>query len=385
MNLRSTILFCVFFLTVAANVSAGTATWTPDGVEVAPYEAPNPWPPYGIIDVPGGVIVVYADQRDGDMDMYAQKTDTSGVRLWRAEGIPVCTASGNVMDANLVADGAGGAIIAWMDDRNGVSEIYAQRIDASGVVRWVAGGVLIDGSTDHQREPQITSDESGGAIIAWRDDKADEVIYMQRVNPEGVIQWAPGGVVTSNTITTSWEYPRIVSDGTGGAIAAWRNDTDVFVQRVNAAGVIQWTAGGISIFSTTGILYDVCIESDDAGGAIVFWNTLDTVKKLLAQRVNASGITQWTSGGVDVCLGVNYSLYPLAMTADGTGGAIMCWTDTRNGNYDIYAQKIADPLPSGGGTPNNDLLIIVMIAGISFVIGLVSGIFLTRSVIRRKK
>src|SRR5262249_51400896 len=46
--------------------------------------------------------------------------------------------------------------------------------------------------------------------------------------------------------------PVIVSDGAGGAIVAWQDfrnagDYDIYVQRVNAAGVPQWTANGVAL------------------------------------------------------------------------------------------------------------------------------------------
>jgi len=40
-----------------------------------------------------------------------------------------------------VSDGAGGAIITWTDHRLGASsDIYAQRVDAAGVRKWIVSG-----------------------------------------------------------------------------------------------------------------------------------------------------------------------------------------------------------------------------------------------------
>jgi hypothetical protein len=44
---------------------------------------------------------------------------------------------------SLAPDGAGGAIVAWEDSRNGNSDIFAQRISANGSVQWMPGGVPI--------------------------------------------------------------------------------------------------------------------------------------------------------------------------------------------------------------------------------------------------
>ena len=42
-----------------------------------------------------------------------------GVPLWAANGIPLCTAAGDRLSLQMVADGAGGAILTWQDFRNG--------------------------------------------------------------------------------------------------------------------------------------------------------------------------------------------------------------------------------------------------------------------------
>ena len=57
------------------------------------------------------------------------------------------------MFPTIISDGSGGAIIAWMDSRSGAHcDIYAQRINASGVVQWTADGVAISTAAGAQIE-----------------------------------------------------------------------------------------------------------------------------------------------------------------------------------------------------------------------------------------
>src|SRR3990172_9462738 len=72
----------------------------------------------------------------------------------------------------IASDGAGGAIITWIDGRSGDDDIYAQRIDAAGVVQWTAGGVAISTAANGQYLPTIVSDGAGGAIVAWYDSRS---------------------------------------------------------------------------------------------------------------------------------------------------------------------------------------------------------------------
>jgi len=160
----------------------------------------------------------------------------------------ICTVSGNQSNPAMTSDGSGGAIITWVDSRSGVgaqfADIYAQRISANGVVQWTATGVGICTAAGYQYGIQIIGDGSGGAIITWGDG-----IYVQRINSDGIVQWTPNGV----WLSTSGAHPSIVSDGSGGAIITWDSGgntsviEDIYAQRVNSQGVVQWTANRVAI------------------------------------------------------------------------------------------------------------------------------------------
>jgi len=38
---------------------------------------------------------VWKDERNGNIDIYAQRIDASDVPLWAVDGVPVCTAAGD--------------------------------------------------------------------------------------------------------------------------------------------------------------------------------------------------------------------------------------------------------------------------------------------------
>ena len=163
-------------------------------------------------DGSGGAIIVWEDYRNGNMDIYARRIDADGTVLWTADGLAVTTATGNQSYHQVVTDGSGGAIITWQDDRNGSAnpDIYAQRIDAGGTVQWTADGVAIVSNSATQYSPQLVSDGSGGAIITWaglREGAAYADIYAQRIDASGAVQWAADGVLVS-TATTRANGPR---------------------------------------------------------------------------------------------------------------------------------------------------------------------------------
>ena len=61
--------------------------------------------------------------------------------------------------------------------------------------QWTADGVALCTAANDQINPQIVSDGSGGAIITWQDYRGGNYdIYAQRVNASGAVQWTADGV-----------------------------------------------------------------------------------------------------------------------------------------------------------------------------------------------
>jgi hypothetical protein len=303
-------------------------------------------------DGSGGAIITWYDNRNGlASDIFAQRISSAGINQWTADGVAISTAAETQTEPKIVSDGSGGAIITWYDFRNATNnDIYAQKINASGSVQWTADGVAISTATDDQSSPQIVSDGAGGAIIVWGDYRSgvDNDIYAQRINSAGVPQWTANGVVIS-AASDNQSAPCIVSDGTGGAIIAWADNrngpwVDIYAQRINASGAVQWTANGVPICTLMYFGFTPRfpqIVSDGAGGAIIVWNDPRSgADDIYAQRINASGVVQWTTDGVAICTASGSQSQP-TIAADGSGGAIIAWQDFRNGSHlDIYAQRI---------------------------------------------
>jgi hypothetical protein len=311
--------------------------------------------PQLISDGTGGTIIAWADKRTGEWDIYAQRINAAGVAQWTENGVAICTAANLQFDPKLVSDGEGGAIITWSDFRIGDtnSDIYSQRISAAGVVQWTADGVAICTASYFQWQQVITSDGIGGAIIAWQDDRnggtvLNVEIYSQRISVAGVVEWNANGVAICTALNNQLS-PVITSDSTNGAIIAWydyRNGTtnsDIYSQRINVSGVIQWAINGVSICTASNFQTLGSIISDGASGAIIAWydrRNGSPNSDIFSQRISAEGIVQWTVDGVAICIASHNQEFPV-LTSDGLNGAIIAWYDNRSGtNEDIYAQRI---------------------------------------------
>jgi phosphosulfolactate phosphohydrolase-like enzyme len=354
----------------------GVVQWATNGVPLCNATDNQSFPKI-IFDGAGGAIVTWQDLRNGfpNRDIYAQRVNENGVVLWTTNGVVICNELSQQFDPEITTDGAGGAIITWTDFRSGGGDIYAQRINTNGVVQWTTNGIPLCNATDNQSIPKIIFDSAGGAIVTWQDLRngfQNSDIYAQRVNDNGVVLWTTNGVVICNELSQQFS-PVITTDGAEGALITWQDlrntiDDDIYMQRIDATGIVQWTENGIVISSAGGSQGNKRIVPDGNDGAIIVWSDLVVTAvdgnlvvaavdgNVYAQRVNNGGFIQWTIDGVEVCSATGDQFSPVIIT-EGGGGAIVSWSDGRNQSTtsaDIYAQKVNADGSLGGTTAVDD-------------------------------
>jgi len=337
--------------------SNGTVLWPTNGVAIS-TEIDTQENPQVCSDGTGSAIITW---QSGFEDIYAQKVDSTGTVLWTADGVPICTAINIQRYPKLCFDGVGGAIITWQDYRSGPGEIYAQGVDSNGNVLWMANGTAICTVCSTQWPSHICSDGLGGAIITWQDYRSGPSnVYAQRIDSDGNVQWINEGIAictVRNLIMEAGPNIQICSDGIGGAIIAWidfrsNSTTDIYAQRVDSTGNVQWAINGVPISIASGILpfFLPKICSDGSEGAFVTWTVFAPGPDydIYAQHVDSTGKVQWASKGELISMANDIQSIG-DICSNGVGGAIITWYDNRSGNFDIYAQHIKDTPSNGDG------------------------------------
>ncbi|NHI92703.1 MAG: hypothetical protein EAX96_09385 [Candidatus Lokiarchaeota archaeon] len=287
------------------------------------------------------VINFHGNQNKSNMfytDNMQISTNGNPLIFWEDNGTIVCNETGVQRYTRICTDGNGGAIITWQDWRNSEGDVFAQRINSSGYIQWNISGVAICTANETQSFVGICSDDNGGAIIIWADERDGGGYegYAQRVNSSGHVQWETNGIRYS---LAAWT-PYLCSDGSGGAIIAFHLSGDLFIQRVNSTGHLPWGDSGIAFCMgpMSKSIRGIC--SDESGGAIITWlDDRNGNYDIFTQRINSMGDILWDVGGTAICTALNLQdlSYPCS---DGNGGAIIAWNDQRNNNEDIYAQYI---------------------------------------------
>ena len=327
--------------------SSGHIQWEENGETISDLYRVNNLPQISG-DGTGGAIITWEAYRTDEWDICAQRINSAGDIQWIPNGPKISTRNNPLMGQQLCSDGTGGAIIVWTEMEYGTfnMDIYTQRINRSGYIQWKENGTKICTTYNSQSHPQLCSDGLGGAIITWKDYRNDEGdIYTQRINSSGYFQWKEDKVIICNASDVQFN-PQLCSDGLGGAIITWedyRNDEwDIYAQRINSAGDIQWIPNGTKISTGNNPQMEQQLYSDGTGGAIIVWTKFYSGtfnNDIYTQRINRSGYIQWKENGTEICTTYNYQRHP-QLCSDGLGGAIITWEGYRNGKFEIYAQRI---------------------------------------------
>ncbi|MFX0186145.1 MAG: hypothetical protein ACFE8A_00260 [Candidatus Hodarchaeota archaeon] len=258
-------------------------------------------------DGAGGAIIVWVDNRSGDTDLniYAQRIDKNGIHKWGANGTIICNKEGSVYTPKICSDGNGGAIIAWLDYRTTCGDIYAQRIDKYGKTKWEANGTVIRNALNDAKDLNICEDGNYGAIIAWSDSRTliwD--IYAQKITYNGDKEWKDNGIVISNS-TISKGYLEMKGDNQGNAYFCWQDndDYDIYAHKIDSTGKTIWRNNGTVVCNHTNTQFNPHLCIDEDGGAIIIWedwrNEYVSSCDIYAQRINSTGHRLWKEGTND--------------------------------------------------------------------------------------
>ncbi len=162
--------------------AAGNAQWTAGGIQVCALNGNQSAIDITTENISDGAIITWKDGRTSNVNIYCQKVDFNGNRLWTSNGVLISEASRNQINPNIVGDGIGGAIVTWQDSVAGIWDVFAQRISGSGSALWTAGGTAIGIATDNQTSPKNISDGIGGSIFSFQDKRSGDFdIYAYKI------------------------------------------------------------------------------------------------------------------------------------------------------------------------------------------------------------
>lgn len=321
----------------------------------------------------GGATLIFCDEEvsEGTVDAsgrpffltWGDEPSVGGVAQWKAQSID--SADGTVdWPTNGVASSAsiggvtyflrdnaccyrsdGGIIQCGYEQRAGGHGLWAHRLDAAGAHQWSGTtGVNIKSATGSKIAGGLgmCPDGADGAFIVWWDTRTGAGrVYVQRINASGVVQFAADGVLCGDGTTGSTvdAEPEIRPDGAGGAFIVWRGTVGgvahVLCQRVSSAGALGMAAGGLDlgVQGDSSFTPTLAVSTDQ----MLLVALEPTANALVAKKVSAAGVVQWTTANLSP--GRTLVFDPIVV-ADDDGGALVFWRGDYSANRAVYGQGV---------------------------------------------
>jgi subtilisin-like proprotein convertase family protein len=247
----------------------------------------------------------------------------------------------------IISDSAGGAFVAWSDDRTASFVGYIQRLDNNGSKLWAANGIAVSGcSTVNDLEP----DGSGGFYLMCNSR------FLYRFNSSGTQLWGPVTLFPATVLGSNIADIKVDSSGNVFAVGSYvitsESDYEFFGHKIDSNGNLLWGASGIRI--TNDNASNVCgipgvqVVPDYLGGMFAVWEewvscSLPQDRDIKTQRLDSTGVTQFTANGINLGTGSGAQRDPVAVT-DNHNGILVIYQFTNTSGTDLngyYLQRIS--------------------------------------------
>lgn len=167
--------------------SKGIKKWGTEGRILTSLKGSNSNPKHTFFN--NRIITTWVNENNKDKNIYADAFDLKGEKIWNKNPLPIINIKGDQFGQQIVSDGKGGFIIAWIDRRKNedFGNIYAQKITIDKKFLWDSTGVDLGTSPKSQKSYlSLIEDKSGGAIAVFKDKRNDVCeIYGQKIFSTG--------------------------------------------------------------------------------------------------------------------------------------------------------------------------------------------------------
>ncbi|HCN38507.1 MAG: T9SS type A sorting domain-containing protein [Ignavibacteria bacterium] len=196
----------------------------------------------------------------------------------------------------------------------------------------------------------LTSD--GGCFISWFDNRGSGyTVRLQRLNAQGIKQFAADGlVVSSNAQSSSLVDYDMIADDSNNAVITFTDVRDgnpikPYAYKISSTGQFLWGANGITLWSdgVTNQPNPKVAQTSDGSYAFI-WVYSSSPRRAQMQKLSRTGDKLWGASGIFISLQGSENVDWPKLVASDAGGIITMYSGYTGSfispqNYRIYTQK----------------------------------------------
>lgn len=292
----------------------------------------------------GDFIVVWEDERDEGVNLYAQCILSDGTLSGSNYSVNKLNDNMDHYQPAIASDHEGNFVIAWEcynpDGDTLHWDILARRFSKDGVPMGECFEVSEKINSEYICEPAVAMDADGSFVITWRERRNNmnsDDIYVQRYDSNGT----PLGsnlLVCDNS--ASQIYPDIDMDQQGNYVIAWSDERsgefDIFAQRFFADGTKNGEIFQVSDPAPAVRKYDVSVSMNQQGDFIVVWNHGFGENDIYAQCYLADSSRSGENFQVNLDVSSEFRCSP-SVDLNNDGRFVIAWHDD-DASHDFYAR-----------------------------------------------
>jgi hypothetical protein len=303
----------------------------------------------------GSFIIVWSDEREGNSDIYGQRFAPDGSRIGENFLVNEFT-SGNQCQPSIIILPSGDFFVSYTDNQLGQGDIFLTRFSANGTRQWTIK-VNDDQPEAYQGMSALAYTREGNLWCVWEDSReGNQDVYCQILNDS--IRIGNNFRVNDDSFSSHQRCPFLALSGKGEFSCVWEDerggDIDIYLQRFDTLGnVIGENILVNDDHSLAHQFYASCAR-DFFGRIFVAWtDTRNGDSDIYGQFFDADGNRIGNNFLINDNL-QNTQWYPVS-AGDSAGNFLVVWMDRRGEDWDVYGQRYEGRNPIGNNFRINTL------------------------------
>jgi hypothetical protein len=306
----------------------------------------------------GGCYVSWFDTRSGAYNVYLQRLDPLGYKMWAPDGLLISNNPQDswITDYDLICDQNDNAVLVFSDIRSGgLLKPFAYMISPNGEFLWGNNGIDISTGDSFQPSPTLTETSDGNFVFAWISSDGSQKIALQKLSATGQKLWGTNPILIQSA-TEDYSYPAVVKSDNGQVILVHTVQTGGFppavrirAHKLDTNGQLVWGTNGVMIQDNGQMAFFQVpeVEPDGNNGALIAWydgRAMNNLSSSFVQRISSTGTLYYPANGSEGSLAAQRNkFYPQVAFNLATQETYMFWMETEpNQNQNgIYGQKFS--------------------------------------------